>query len=920
MKELIRKAKQLALLLLVISFVGCEDDDAELPKVIAGFTYTLNENTGTVTFINVSENASEFQWSFGDGDSSEEINPIKTYQTGEYTITLTATNGAGGEDTFEDTITIQIPLEIQFPIAFDNPLVDFNVTTFGGVAFEVVENPYLSGSNAVASNVGQITNSGATFEGFFFELGENLDLATQQTISVNFWSEVPIDVLLKLEQGTGPDVEVVASHGGTGWEILTFTFSSTDAYSQVTFFVDGPGTTSGTFFIDDITQIDTINNGMIEDCGGDLINDFETADDSIFSNFGGGVGTIIDNDETSVNSSAKLGQYVKNDGEVFGGITIALDSNIAFNAGTFSIDVRSSSVRQLLFKLEGLGIEKILPTSGEAWETITYDFSDVAGNMGDVTAITLIMDNGTAGDGSSDWTIQFDNIRLCANGDTGGDTGSIADCGGDLVNDFETADDSIFNNFGGGVGTIIDNPDTSINMSAKLAQYVKGSGEVFAGITIGLDNNIAFNAGTFSIDVKSSAVRQLLFKLEGLGIEKILPTAGSGWETITYDFADVAGNMGDVTGITLIMDNGTAGDGSEAWTIQFDNIRLCTNGDGGGGMPFDDGLLVNGDFQTLDTNGNVTEWIQGVDDTNPAPVTTEGDNTFYSINVTSPTPGQPFNINVSQKLEIINGETYTLSFDAWSDVNRSIIAGIGLSGGDFSNNSEAVNITTERLTYQLTLLADGFGAPDARVLFDLADEAGVVNIDNVSLFIDSGSGGGGGGGTGDCPAPPAGDFIADGDFEANSSCWALFDNGGAASISATVSNGGGTRSGQITSGTGANPGIKQERFGIGTVMPNTTYVVSFDIKADASDPLADGAILNAFMFSEPAEGSTDPAVQHVLVQADGAVSTNWETRTYTFTTAASVGGGVSFLIELVCGGAATCGGTINIDNVSMTAQ
>ncbi|MFD2588079.1 hypothetical protein ACFSQJ_14125, partial [Croceitalea marina] len=201
------------------------------------------------------------------------------------------------------------------------------------------------------------------------------------------------------------------------------------------------------------------------------------------------------------------------------------------------------------------------------------------GQSGEVTGITLIMDNGTQGDGTADWTIQFDNIRLCGNESSGGGSALEACDGGELVNDFEAADDSIFNNFGGGVGTIIDNADTSVNSSAKLGQYVKNAGEVFGGITIALENNIALNNGTFTIDVNSTSVRQLLFKLEGLNQELILPTSGAGWETISYDFT---GQSGEVTGITLIMDNGTQGDGTADWTIQFDNIRLCGNESSGG--------------------------------------------------------------------------------------------------------------------------------------------------------------------------------------------------------------------------------------------------------------------------------------------------------------------------------------------------
>ncbi|WP_438962262.1 PKD domain-containing protein [Nonlabens sp.] len=145
---------------------------------------------------------------------------------------------------------------------------------------------------------------------------------------------------------------------------------------------------------------------------------------------------------------------------------------------------------------------------------------------------------------------------------------------------------------------------------------------------------------------------------------------------------------------------------------------------------FNGGLIVNGDFE----NG-AAPWIQGVDDSNPAPVVTDSGNTYYQVNVTNPDSTQPYLINMSQKLEITNGTTYVLTFDAWSDVNRTLIAGIGLSGPPFDNDVDTVNLTTTLQTFQLTLTAGGFGAPDARVLFDSNGDAGQVNIDNVSLVV-----------------------------------------------------------------------------------------------------------------------------------------------------------------------------------------
>jgi len=141
-------------------------------------------------------------------------------------------------------------------------------------------------------------------------------------------------------------------------------------------------------------------------------------------------------------------------------------------------------------------------------------------------------------------------------------------------------------------------------------------------------------------------------------------------------------------------------------------------------------LIVNGDFE----NGS-EGWIRGVDDNAPAPVVTEDGNSFYQVNITNPDPNQPFLVNLSQKLSIMEGQTYILTFDAWSDTNRTLIAGIGLSGGDFSNDTETVNLTDTQQQFELTLSSEGFGAPDARVLFDSNGDAGLVRIDNVSLEL-----------------------------------------------------------------------------------------------------------------------------------------------------------------------------------------
>lgn len=71
-------------------------DEPVLP--IANFTADVASGYAplTVTFTNLSKNATEWIWDFGDGGTSTENNPVYTYLTsGTYTVKLTATNADG---------------------------------------------------------------------------------------------------------------------------------------------------------------------------------------------------------------------------------------------------------------------------------------------------------------------------------------------------------------------------------------------------------------------------------------------------------------------------------------------------------------------------------------------------------------------------------------------------------------------------------------------------------------------------------------------------------------------------------------------------------------------------------------------------------------------------------------------------------
>ncbi|NNK19200.1 MAG: hypothetical protein HKP49_08625 [Maribacter sp.] len=182
---------------------------------------------------------------------------------------------------------------LELPIDFDCSTITYDFATFNGASYSVVDNPDLSGVNNVASKVGEIVNIGGAFEGGAFTLDTPVDFSTDKAITMKFYSTVGVDILLKFE-GAGAPVETTATHGGTGWEQLTFEFTTSDQFGTLVLFVDGPGTTAGTFYMDDIEQVPAGGGGGT---GGNLAanGDFETGDDTGWLLFQNGGTSALDN-------------------------------------------------------------------------------------------------------------------------------------------------------------------------------------------------------------------------------------------------------------------------------------------------------------------------------------------------------------------------------------------------------------------------------------------------------------------------------------------------------------------------------------------------------------------------------------------------------------------------------------------------
>ncbi|AQS92816.1 hypothetical protein BXQ17_01490 [Polaribacter sp. BM10] len=397
----------------------------------------------------------------------------------------------------------------------------------------------------------------------------------------------------------------------------------------------------------------------------------------------------------------------------------------------------------------------------------------------------------------------------------------------------------------------------------------------FVGMVTNYDSGIDVSSmEKLHIDywVPNDATNELLVKIVntvdgGEDEESLGTTVGGSWQSIDIDITGFdGGDLANKNKITQILIDS---DGISN-VVYIDNFYFYKEPDAS--TTFNDGLLTNGDFE----NGSEA-WLVGVDDNSSAPVVTDNGNTYYSVNVTA--AGNPYDVNLSQKVEIIQGNTYTLTFDAWSDVNRPIIAGIGLSASPWSNTTETVNITPTRSTYSITLMATEFGAIDARVIFDIGAAVGLVNIDNVSLIIGKGN------------------VLNNSDFENGSESWLIgVDDNSSAPV--VTDNGNTYYSVNVTAaGNPYDVNLSQKV----EIVQGNTYTLTFDAWSDVNRPIIAGIGLSAAPWSNTAE----------------TVNITTEVTTYSVTLTATDFGATDARVIFDLGAAV---GQVNIDNVSLSSN
>lgn len=407
---------------LTVTFRAPENFEA-VTTLDPGNNYKLNvsatalyETNFRVTFGDV---PNEIPRSFLEGETVSHVYA----STGTYTVTIVAVSGGAATSTITRTINIVDPVVL--PLSFESSTLNYNFINFDGGVSTRIDNPQQSGINTSSKVVRMVKNAGQVWGGSVIPLSTAIDFSANKIFRMKVFSpRVGARILLKVENATNSGInfekEVLTTEANQ-WEDLVFDYSAintTNQYHNIVLIFDlgtmGDGSPNFTFLYDDIRLVNSVPVTL-------PLNFESTAINYSWTNFDGGNVTVIANPQSSgINTSTRVGQMIKNAGQVWGGSFIALANPIPFAASGNAFKMKVFSPRvgaKVLLKVEnltngGINFEKeVTTTVANAWEELTFDYGAI-NTSNSYQKIVLIFDLGTMGDGSPNFTFLFDDIKL----------------------------------------------------------------------------------------------------------------------------------------------------------------------------------------------------------------------------------------------------------------------------------------------------------------------------------------------------------------------------------------------------------------------------------------------------------------------------------------------------------------------------
>ena len=282
MKKIIKKISVFSLAMVSLFVItSCEDNDDGVTNpneivLTATARFTKAQDGKTVTFINISENATSYMWNLGDGTTSTLVNPEKRYDNGSYTVTLTASNDKGESSTASSSFVIEgcvdetaenvDPADGDLNMTFLNANGDASFGAFGNIGGGIVNNPVLDAVNSSCSVFQYVKAAGCeTWSGAGYPLNTALNFATMtnKVFKMKVLAQTQItDVTLLLEflpfPNNNPFVQRVASITQVGeWQELTFDFSDVNSgtfKNMIVYFERDAACDGDVYYFDDIIQ------------------------------------------------------------------------------------------------------------------------------------------------------------------------------------------------------------------------------------------------------------------------------------------------------------------------------------------------------------------------------------------------------------------------------------------------------------------------------------------------------------------------------------------------------------------------------------------------------------------------------------------------------------------------------------------
>ena len=377
------------------------------------------------------------------------------------------------------------------------------LANFDGFGSSVVTANPTNASEKSLELITSATAAGWQGSQFVFQ-GKTLDLSqADKTITINVHSTVATSILAKAAGGenAGADSAADANHTGSGWELLTFDFSSpkdntavgSDSYTSLVFFpawnnlggtcINGcySGSTGDsspviTIYIDDVTGL----------APKEVLEDFEGTAPTLANFDGFGSSVVTANPTNASEKSLELITSATAAGWqgsqfVFQGKTLDLSQADK----TITINVHSTVATSILAKAAGgenAGADSAADANhtGSGWELLTFDFSSPKDNtaVGSDSYTSLVFFpawnnlggtcingcySGSTGDSSPVITIYIDDV-------TGFGVGASETCSDGIMNQDETGIDC------GGTCDACPSPPTT----APTAPPTRNAGDVIS--------------------------------------------------------------------------------------------------------------------------------------------------------------------------------------------------------------------------------------------------------------------------------------------------------------------------------------------------------------------------------------------------------------------------------------------------------